>query len=152
MNRNPVAARVVNSVSLPVRLGVTLLAVSQIVVSLWQAALPKHFYDTFPTVALTPPYSEHLMRDFGTAGLGIAVVLTAAAAWPSTRLTLVALASYLVFSVPHLVFHASHLEHFSPTDTAFVLASVGGSVAVPVALVIVTAVAGVRERDVAARE
>jgi hypothetical protein len=28
-----------------------------------------------PTVDLTPPYSEHLFRDFGGATLGIAVVI-----------------------------------------------------------------------------
>ena len=118
----------------------------------WQLVFPRHFYDTFPTVALVPPFNEHLMRDFGAAGLGIAVVLAAAVAWPIVRLTLIALAAYLVYAVPHLLFHVSHLEHHSSSDVAFVLASVGGSVAAPAVLMVATIAARVRKVDAAARE
>ena len=135
-----------------IRVGVGVVLASQLVVSLWQALLPRQFYDNFPTVALTPPYSEHLMRDFGFAGLAIAVVLAAAVAWPSARLTLVALVAYLAFAVPHLVFHLGHLAYFSAAETAFVLASVGGSVVLPAMLVIATGRVAAREKDAAARQ
>ncbi|MEV4623902.1 hypothetical protein AB0J74_34985 [Asanoa sp. NPDC049573] len=34
-------------------------------VGFWNRAFPESFYDTFPTVTLTPPLSEHYARDFG---------------------------------------------------------------------------------------
>lgn len=46
-----------------------------LVVGLWNQVLPRSFYDHFPTVALTPPYSGHFARDFGGATLGIVAAL-----------------------------------------------------------------------------
>ncbi|WP_222266383.1 hypothetical protein [Modestobacter marinus] len=63
------------------RAGLALLAAVQIVLGLWTLSSPASFYADVPTVDLTPPFSEHLFRDFGGATLGLAVVLTAAAVW-----------------------------------------------------------------------
>jgi hypothetical protein len=90
-----------------------------------------------PTVDLTPPFSEHLFRDFGGATLGLAVVLTAAAVWTERRLVVVALLAYLAFSAPHLVFHLGHLDGAGgPTAIALVVL-LAGSVLLPVALLVV---------------
>ena len=91
------------------RPGLALLAAVEVALGLWTLLFPASFYADVPTVDATPPFSEHLFRDFGGATLGLAVVLTAAAVWPERRLVVTALLAYLAFSAPHLVFHLGHL-------------------------------------------
>lgn len=117
-----------------IRLGLATLAAIQWITGLWMQFLPESFYRDFPTVSLTPPFSEHLMRDFGGASLGLAIVITAAAVWMDARLTIIAIAAYLAYAVPHLVFHLGHLHDATAADTAFVVVSLGGSVLLPAAV------------------
>jgi hypothetical protein len=91
------------------RPGLGLLAAVELL-GWWTLLFPASFYANVPTVDLTPPFSEHLFRDFGGATLGLAIVLTAAVVWTETRLVVVALLACLAFSVPHLVFHLGHLH------------------------------------------
>ncbi len=93
-----------------VRSVLVVFAAYQLVLGLWLTFLPSTFYDHVPTVDWTPPYSEHLFRDFGGATLGLGIVLTAAAIRFDRLLTMVALLAYLAFALPHLVFHLGHLE------------------------------------------
>ena len=58
------------------RPGLALLAAVEVALGLWTLLFPASFYIDVPTVDLTPPFSEHLFRDFGGATLGLAVVLT----------------------------------------------------------------------------
>ncbi|MFV0137147.1 hypothetical protein ACLGIH_28795 [Streptomyces sp. HMX87] len=78
-----------------------------------------------------PPYNEHLLRDFGGAGLALAVVLCAAVATMDRRLVLTALVAYLASSVPHLVFHAQHLQPLSAASAAGFMALLGTAVLLP---------------------
>ena len=48
--------------------------------------------------------------------LATAVILAAAAIWLERRLVLVALVSFLVFSVPHTIYHLFNLEGISTGD------------------------------------
>jgi hypothetical protein len=105
-----------------IRAGLIFLAVAQGAAGLIQLFAPKFFYDDFPTsatpwVSLLPPYNEHLMRDVGALTLAYVLVLTAAAIWPEPKLVRVALAANLMFTVPHFIFHATHLDHY-PTGSA----------------------------------
>jgi hypothetical protein len=93
-----------------VRSVLVVLAAFELVLGLWLTFFPRAFYNDVPTVDWTPPYSEHLFRDFGGASLGLGIVLTAAAVRFDRLLTVVALLAYLGFAVPHLVFHLGHLE------------------------------------------
>ena len=120
--------------TIALRLGLAALASIELVLGVWTQFFPRSFYDDVATVDLTPPFSEHLMRDFGGATLGIAIVLAAATIWPDTRLVVVALLAYLTFSVPHLLFHLGHLDHASETEAAGLTTSLVASVAGPVAL------------------
>jgi len=61
------------------RTGLVVLAAVEVVLGAWTAPFPASSYADVPTVDLTPPFSEHLMRDFGGATLGLALVLGAAA-------------------------------------------------------------------------
>lgn len=114
-----------------VRGALVILAVIQWSTGVWMQFFPQSFYSDFPTVDLTPPFSEHLLRDFGGASLGLAVVITAAAIWMDRRLVLVALVAYLAYSIPHLVFHLGHLHDAAPTDIVFIVLTLGGSVLLP---------------------
>ena len=116
------------------RVGLIALAAIQWITGLWMQYLPGSFYRDFPTVSLTPPFSEHLMRDFGGASIGLAVVVTAAAIWMDSRLVVVALVAYLAYSVPHLAFHLSHLHDATSADVTFIVLSLGGSVVLPAAV------------------
>ena len=120
-----------------VRVGLSVLALTELTLGTWQQFWPEGFYRCFPTVALTPPFSEHLMRDFGGANLGLGIVLGAGAWWLERRLVLIALLAYLAFAVPHLGFHLTHLHGATPADLAFLATSLGLSVAVPLALLAV---------------
>jgi hypothetical protein len=119
------------------RAGLALLAAVELTLGLWTLLAPAAFYATVPTVDLTPPFSEHLFRDFGGATLGLAVVLGAAAVWTETRLVVVALLAYLGFSVPHLAFHLGHLAGADRTTAAALVVVLAGSVVLPAALLAV---------------
>jgi hypothetical protein len=119
------------------RPGLALLAAVEIVLGLWTLVFPASFYADVPTVDLTPPFSEHLFRDFGGATLGLAVVLTAAAVWTEQRLVVVALLAYLAFSAPHLVFHLGHLDGAGAAAATALVVVLAGSVVLPLALLMV---------------
>lgn len=120
------------------RPGLALLATVELTLGLWTLLFPAHFYTTMPTVDLTPPYSEHVFRDFGGATLGLAIALTAAAVWLERRLVTVALTSYLAFAVPHLAFHLDHLHGATALAATALVAVLIGEVLLPVALLILT--------------
>ena len=121
---------------LVVRIGLAALASIQLITGVWMQFFPVSFYEDFPTVDLTPPFSEHLMRDFGGVTLGLAIVIGAAAIWMERRLVLIALVAYVVYSVPHLVFHLGHLNDASPLDVTFIVLTLGGSVLLPLGVLL----------------
>lgn len=101
-----------------IRGGLILLAVLQGAAGLVQLFAPRVFYDDFPLpsapwVSELPPYNEHLMRDVGALTLAYVLVLAAAAIWMERRLVQVALCANLVWTVPHFVFHTTHLDDYS---------------------------------------
>ena len=117
------------------RIGLAAFAAIELVLGIWTALFPRSFYNDVPTVNLTPPYSEHLMRDFGLATLALAVVLGAAAIWPTTKFAIVALIAYLVFALPHLVFHAEHVDRATGVEAVVLLSLLGASVIGPLVLI-----------------
>jgi hypothetical protein len=117
------------------RVGLVVLAANELALGFWTATFPESFYNNVPTVDLTPPYSEHLFRDFGGATLGIAVVLIAAAIWLERRLVIVSLIAYLAFSAPHLAFHAGHLQGMSQLIGTVLIITLALSVLLPLALI-----------------
>jgi hypothetical protein len=116
--------------ALRVLLGV--LTASATVVGVWAAFAPRSFYDNFPGlgqmwVAVDGPYNEHLVRDVGALNLALAVV-TLCALVSLARSTIVASAlGWLVYGIPHFVYHARHLGPFDATQAVAVLTSVGST-------------------------
>lgn len=98
--------------------GRVLLAVfglAELVVGGWAVALPRSFYDRFPGfgwhwVSAAGAYDEHLLRDFGGALAGLAVVALLCAAQPVRGLLSAVVAGWEVEAVPHLVYHLTHKD------------------------------------------
>ncbi|MEV4630011.1 hypothetical protein AB0J90_27475 [Micromonospora sp. NPDC049523] len=125
------------------RAGLIFLTVGQGLVGAAQLLLPRAFYDDFPWpghpwVSLLPPYNEHLMRDVGAGTLSYVFLLGVAAATMERRLVRAALGANLVFSVPHLIFHANHLAHFPPVDAVTQTVALAAAVAIPIALLLLS--------------
>jgi hypothetical protein len=96
------------------RLLLWILSISAFAIGLQAAFFPRSFYDDFPFgrgwVAMDGRYNEHLVRDVGALNLAL-FVLTICAIFVGTRtIARIAAASWLVYSVPHLVYHLRHLS------------------------------------------
>ena len=136
------------SARLAIRAGLVYLALTGAYVSVWILLAPKGFYDSFPTgpgrwVSALPPYNEHLERDFGAAGLGLAALAALAAVWMERRLVLATGIAFLCSSLPHLAYHLTTTGSYSTTDN--VQSLIGLTLPVLVALSLL-ALAGRLER------
>jgi len=97
-----------------VRLLLWILAFSGLAVGLQAAFTPRSFYTDFPFgrgwVAMDGRYNQHLIRDVGALNLALAV-FTLGALWIGTRaVAKLTAAGWLVYSVPHWVYHLRHLS------------------------------------------
>jgi hypothetical protein len=96
-----------------VRVALALLALTAAFVGFWALLAPASFYTSFPGLGFTwvseaGPYDEHLVRDVGALYLALLVVTVLALLRPASVRPWVAGLAWLVFGVPHLVFHAAH--------------------------------------------
>jgi hypothetical protein len=124
--------------NVPLRVGVWFLALVTLAVGVTATLAPRVFYDHVPWVALALPYSEPLMRDYGAMNLALALV-SLVAAMTMDRLTVrTALAAWLMFAIPHLVFHVTHHRHYTQGQTIGETAALAISVLLPVALLALT--------------
>lgn len=118
------------------RVLLALLAVGFLVVGTWALLFPASFHADFPLgrawVALDGPYNEHLVRDVGA--LQVALGAVAALALRRPWLTGVVALATLVFAVPHLAYHATHLHPFGVGDAVAQVAALAVQVLVPVRL------------------
>lgn len=106
-----------------IRILLGILALSSLQLGVWATFWPAQFYRTFPGggrtwVAVNGPYNEHFVRDFGGLNLALAVLLIAAVVGMSVSMVRTASVGYLVFGIPHLVYHLRHLDVFTSTDKA----------------------------------
>ena len=97
------------------------IAFSTGLVGLWATAAPKSFYEDFPGagrvwVAVDGPYNEHLVRDVGSLNLALAFVAVLALITGSTLLARAAGGAALIYGVPHLLYHATHLDPYDTDD------------------------------------
>lgn len=113
-----------------IRFGLVYLAVTIGLVAAWILIAPRGFYEDFPTgpsawVSALPPYNEHLLRDFGSAGLGLAVLAGLAAYWMDRRLVQATAIALFAGSLPHAIYHGTTFENYSTGDN---IVSFGGLV------------------------
>ena len=101
-----------------VRLMLWVLAVTALGVGVQAEFFPRAFYDDFPYgrgwVAMDGRYNEHLIRDVGALNLALFVLTIGAIVVGSRAITRIAAISWLVYSVPHLVYHLRHLTMVMP--------------------------------------
>lgn len=107
------------------------LALVAAYVGVWAAFLPTSWYRSFPGFGRhwLPPlgaYNEHLTRDVGALYLAL-TALSAGAAWRAADTYLVRLTAlvWLVFSVPHLVYHLRHLDMYTGVDQPLNVVALG---------------------------
>jgi len=127
--------------------GLLFLAAVPLVVGTWALLLPRSFYDDFPSagrywVSALGPYNEHLVRDVGAMNLALGVLLLCAALVLERRLTQVSLVAWLVYAVPHFVFHLITFYAFSFGDYLANIVSLGLLVLLPLVLLERQKVAG----------
>lgn len=125
--------------TLSIRVILLILFLDNVTVGVWNQFFPESFYHDFPTVDLTPPFSEHYARDFGGASLGLAVVLLIALVRPRAHYVVPAALAFSVFAVPHFFFHLTHMAMANPGQQVFLtvansLVAVLGLLAIVLAL------------------
>jgi hypothetical protein len=122
-----------------IRFGLIYLAITIGVVAAWILIAPRSFYDEFPAgsahwVSALPPYNEHLIRDFGSAGLGLAALAVVAAIWMERRVVQAAAIALFVGSLPHTIYHVTTTESYSTGDNVASLAALFLQTLLPLAI------------------
>src|ERR1700694_3330887 len=126
-----------------IRIALFVLLLDELVVGFWNQTFPASFYTYFPTVDLTPPFSEHYARDFGGATLGIVLLLGIAAIKPRTVFVIPAALAFSLFAIPHLFYHLHHLEG---TTVGEAIALTSSNVLVALLGIVIILVTSIRDR------
>jgi hypothetical protein len=109
---------------------------SLLAVGVWAQVFPRSFYDDFPMgrswVSLDGPYNEHLVRDVGGLNLGLALATVAVAALGTAMLLRLGAVAVLLYSAPHLAYHATHLDPYGSADRISLIVTLALVVVVPV--------------------
>jgi hypothetical protein len=131
----PAPDRTVTRHRLAVRSVLGVLGGVQFTNGLWAVLAPSSFYADFPFgrgwVEALPAYNEHLMRDVGGLFLATGLVLLAAAWLLERRLVILASASYLLFAVPHAIYHLLNLEPYATGDAIANALTLAATVVLP---------------------
>jgi nucleoside-diphosphate-sugar epimerase len=119
------------------RLMLWILAFSAFGVGLQAAFLPRSFYDDFPYgrgwLAMDGLYNEHLVRDVGALNLALLVVTIGALVIGTRALARTAAVAWLVYSVPHFVYHLRHLTmSMSGADKIGIVISLAITIVAPI--------------------
>ena len=123
------------------RLAGAVLTLSAAYVGVWALADPASFNDDFPLpghhwVSSAGPYNEHLIRDVGGLYLALGVLTLWAVLRPRRDLMAAVGIAWEVFSIPHLVFHADHLDGLKTFDKVAETGSLGLTVLLAALLVV----------------
>jgi hypothetical protein len=112
----------------------------QLLNGIWITISPTSFYEDFPLgrgwVEALPAYNEHLMRDVGALFMATGVLLVAAGFFLERRLTLISLVVWLLFAVPHTIYHLFNLEPYSTGDAVGNVVALAATVLLPVYLLV----------------
>jgi hypothetical protein len=124
-------------------IALVIAAAGNAVVGVWAAISPGGFYSNFPGaghhwVATAGRYDQHLVLDVGYLSLALTVVLVAALLRRDTALVRTACVASLVFAVPHLAYHADHLNGFSTTDGAMEVVALAVAALAPAVALLTT--------------
>ena len=120
------------------RLGLAVLVVQSAVIGVWAGFAPRSFYGDFPGAG-HHWVNEHLVRDVGWLNLALTVVTVWAMVTLARSLVLATLVGWLVADVPHLVYHAAHLDVLSTGDGTVEIVSLALAPAIAAALLVLVA-------------
>lgn len=106
---------------------------------MWALVAPRSFFEDFPGLGFTwvaelPRYSQHLVRDIGALNLALAVLLLWGAIGLERAIVRAALVAWLLFSIPHFIFHALHLERYDSGDARSLMIALGLGLVLPLFL------------------
>jgi hypothetical protein len=126
---------------LPSRIGLLALAVGSAWVGAWATFAPQSFYDSFPGfgrhwISLDGAYNQHLISDVGGLNLALAVITFVAAISFTPTFVRAVCVGWLVYSVPHLLYHATHLHGLEGVDQVTNVVSLSFNVVVPILVLI----------------
>jgi hypothetical protein len=124
-----------------VRAALATLLLVAVPVGLWATVAPQSFFDDFPGagrtwVAADGPYNEHLVRDFGSLNLALAAVTVVALVTLARPVVVAAAAAWLLYSLPHLVYHLRHLDLYDTTDQVLNITALAGALVLPVVVLV----------------
>jgi hypothetical protein len=113
------------------------------IVGVWALLAPRSFFRDFPAfggawVNALPPYNEHLVRDIGGLNLGFAFLFMASASTLDVTLVRTSLAAWLLYAVPHFLFHITNMERLSGSEKVFQTLALAALIVVPVGLLMAT--------------
>jgi hypothetical protein len=113
------------------RIVLVLLVLMAVVPGVWALLGPRSFYDSFPGagmhwVAADGPYNRHLVADVGAMYLALAVLTLGALRNPAV--VRLAGAVWLVFSVPHWLYHTTQLGLYGLRDQVLNEVALGAAV------------------------
>lgn len=125
------------TVGLLARLGLLILSFSSLELGLWATLAPHSFYNSFPGggrhwIALDGPFNEHLLRDFGALNLALALVTIVALVAGSRLLVSLAAGAWLLWSIPHVLYHVTHLSVYDTADKIGNVVALSTTVVIPV--------------------
>lgn len=131
------------------RLSLLLLGVPQFGIGLWAVLAPVRWYGTFPGAGhhwlpAFGPYNEHFAVDAGAGLLAAGALAILAAIWLERRVVQVAMIGFLVWSLPHAIWHLTALDALDADDNVINLALLAATVVVPV--VLLASAKGIPER------
>ncbi|HYI36015.1 MAG TPA: hypothetical protein VEX39_05400 [Thermoleophilaceae bacterium] len=120
------------------RLGLAGLGLIQLTNGLYALFWPRSFYEDFPLgrgwVEAIPAYNSHLLADVGALFVATGALMLMAAVWLERRLALAALITWLLFAVPHVLYHLGNLGPYDTADTVGNVVALGLTVLIPLAL------------------
>ncbi|GAA1535654.1 hypothetical protein [Nocardioides humi] len=120
------------------------VAAPQAAIGAWAVLTPRGWYDDFPGIgpalaAAEPPFNAHLVTDAGAGFLATGLLLLGACLLGGLVEIRVAAIGYLLFTVPHLVYHAAHPSPLPPAlNDVLNVVLLGAEAAAGLTLVVLT--------------
>ncbi|HZA41163.1 MAG TPA: hypothetical protein VFA00_11110 [Actinomycetota bacterium] len=125
------------------RPGLLFMVAQAALVGVWALLAPRSFFRDFPAIGgawvnALPPYNEHLVRDIGGLNLGFALLFFASASTLDVTLIRTSLGAWLLYALPHFLFHITNMERLSGSEKVFQTLALGALIVVPVGLLMAT--------------
>jgi alkylhydroperoxidase family enzyme len=109
------------------------LGIPQALIGFWALLAPQSFYDDFPAgtdgwVNVLGPFDEHLVTDVGALFVALGFLLAFAAVSLRRGNVIAAAIAWLIFSIPHFLWHVFNLEPYGTADAVGNTFSLGWTV------------------------